>query len=129
MRSWGYLGRGGYGEVYRVRDHYLNATFALKLLHTFAGTNVWAEAQILMELKSPYILEVENADIDAGVPFLVTALAANGSANVPMTPIGVPPEEGSPVGAPRLPRSHAHTCRGTPASRYQATQSLPYSFT
>jgi hypothetical protein len=29
--------------------------------------------QILMQLKSEYILEGENADVDAGVPFLVTA--------------------------------------------------------
>jgi eukaryotic-like serine/threonine-protein kinase len=100
----GYLGSGGYGEVYRVRDHHLNTTVALKLLQRLAGTNVWAEAQMLMELRSQYILEVRNADIDAGVPFLVTALAAGGSANVPMDPIGVAPEQ-----AVRWVR---HACRG-----------------
>ena len=57
-----------------------------------------------MQLESPYILEFQNADIDEGVPFLVTALATNGSANTPMTPIGAPPDE-----AIRWVR---HTCRG-----------------
>jgi serine/threonine-protein kinase len=86
----GYLGRGGYGEVYKVIDRHQNIAVALKLLGTFAGTNMWAEAQVLTQLRSPYILEVRNADIEAGVPFLVTELAAHGSANAPMQPIGVP---------------------------------------
>ena len=64
----GYLGGGGFGEVYRVVDRHLDTTVALKLLRAFAGTNVWAEAQALMQLRSPYILEVRNADIDAGLP-------------------------------------------------------------
>jgi serine/threonine protein kinase len=109
-----YLGSGGYGEVYRVRDHHLDATFALKLMRRFASTNVWAEGQILMRLRSQYILEVENADIDAGVPFLVTAFAANGSADGPMDPIGVPPE--------RAVRWVRHACRG--AARTHASRLL-----
>lgn len=100
----GYLGGGGFGEVYRVVDRHLDTTVALKLLRAFAGTNVWAEAQALMQLRSPYILEVRNADIDAGLPYLVTALAANGSAEAPMNPIGVPPDA-----AVRWVR---HACRG-----------------
>jgi serine/threonine-protein kinase len=67
---------------------------------------------MLMALRSPYILHVLNADLDAGVPFLVTELAANGSADRPMAAIGVPPDD-----AVRWLR---HACRGahrTHASR------------
>lgn len=88
----GYLGSGGYGEVYRVEDRHLDAVVALKLLQSLAGTNIWAEAQYLTQLRSQYILEVRNADVDAGVPYVVTELADRGSADEQMDPIGVPPE-------------------------------------
>jgi serine/threonine protein kinase len=110
----GFLGSGGYGEVYRVRDHHLDVTVALKLMRRFAGTNAWAEAQRLMELESDYILKVLNADLDAGVPFLVTKLADSGSADGPMQPIGVPPE--------RAVRWVRHACRG--AARTHASRLL-----
>jgi serine/threonine-protein kinase len=88
-----FLGGGGYGEVYRVHDRYLNTTVALKLVLAMASANVWAEAQALTQLRSPYILGVRNADVVAGVPYLVTELAAQGSANAAMTPVGVHPEQ------------------------------------
>lgn len=99
----GYLGSGTYGEVYRARDHHLDTVIALKLLK-IAGGNVWAEAQSLMNLRSHYILPVLNADIYAGVPFLVTELAMNGSADQRMPPAGV-----APMTAVRWVR---HACRG-----------------
>lgn len=88
----GFLGRGGYGEVYRVRDRYLSTIVALKLLVGLASPNVWAEAQALMQLRSAYILEVRNADVVAGVPYLVTELAVHGSADARMAPVGVHPD-------------------------------------
>lgn len=110
-----YLGGGTYGEVYEVYDHNLGATFALKLVkQVLSGGNAWAEAQILMQLASPYILEVQNADVVAGVPYLVTALAANGSTDEIIGTTGVPPDQ-----AVRFLR---HACRG--ASRTHSARLL-----
>lgn len=101
----GYLGGGTFGEVYSVIDRHQNDRVALKLLGTLAGTSVWDEAQILTRLRGPYIVDVRNADIDAGVPYVVTELARHGSADTAMDPIGVPPAQ-----AVRWARQ---ACRGT----------------
>jgi serine/threonine-protein kinase len=110
----GFLGKGGYGEVYRVRDHYLNTIVALKLVVGVPVRNVWAEAQALMRLRSDYILEVRNADLVAGTPYLVTELAAHGSADAAMAPVGVHPE--------LAVRWIRHACRG--AARTHADRLL-----
>lgn len=98
-----YLGSGTYGDVYRVHDKHLDEVVALKLLAPLGG-GPWLEGQILTQLDSPYILGVKNADVDAGVPFLVTVLAEHGSADGPMKPVGVPPD--------RAVRWVRHACRG-----------------
>lgn len=85
-----YLGSGGYGEVYAVIDLHQSASVALKLLGP-AVEGTWHEAQVLTALRSDYILPVWNADVDAGVAFLVTALAEHGSADRHVASPGVPP--------------------------------------
>src|ERR1700735_5353836 len=86
------LGGGSFGEVFEVEDQYQGGRLALKLLEASNLTEAWSEAEILTRLRSPYILEVRNADIDeSGVPFLVTELASNGSADNAMEPLPVSP--------------------------------------
>lgn len=87
------LGGGGHGDVYEVLDLHLQRVAALKLLPSLSGTNHWAEAEVLTRLQSDYILEVWNADVDAGVPFIVTPVARHGSADLHMNPHGVPPNQ------------------------------------
>jgi eukaryotic-like serine/threonine-protein kinase len=85
-----FLGSGSFGEVHEVRDHHQDKIVALKFLRQVSGAATWAEAQILTQLQSPYVLPVFNADFDSGVPFLVTELAAGGSTDRKMRPLGVP---------------------------------------
>lgn len=106
----GYLGSGGYGEVYRVHDRHQNQVVAAKLLRSIPGAT-WDEAQMLTGLRSEYILPVLNADFDVGVPFLVTELALYGTTDAHMSPTGVPPDL-----AVRWVR---HACRGA-ARTHQA---------
>ena len=76
-----YLGSGSSGEVYRVLDTYQNFVGALKLLDPQrVSKGPWHEAQVLTQLKSDFILPVRNADTFAGLPYLVTELAMNGTA-------------------------------------------------
>ncbi|MGC5224442.1 serine/threonine-protein kinase [Micromonospora sp. DT81.3] len=69
------IGQGGYGEVWRAWDRNRSHEVALKLLFRGRPTEAWLEASLLTQLKSPYILEVNNADLIVDVPFLDTALA------------------------------------------------------
>lgn len=71
---------GAQGEVYRVRDHNLDAIGVLKLidLGVLVG-DVWDEAQVLNRLADDHILPILNADIIAGQPFIVTTLAEHGT--------------------------------------------------
>ena len=86
-----FRGQGSFGEVYEVADSYQGATVALKFLNSTPGPGgIWEEAQRLTELRGDYILPVWNADFDAGVPYIVTELATEGSADTKMTP-AVPP--------------------------------------
>ncbi len=74
------LGRGASGEVYEVRDHHQDHLVALKLLDpTVVGPWPWHEATQLTRLRSEYILRVWNADVVAGVPYIVTELATSGT--------------------------------------------------
>ena len=74
------FGASGQGDVYRVRDTYENAICVLKLLNVALLTaGPWDEAQILRELADDHILEIRNADVYAGQPYVVTALAEHGT--------------------------------------------------
>jgi serine/threonine-protein kinase len=84
-----WLGSGSFGEVYEVSDRYQNAVLALKLIGSAAGAGTWAEAQVLTQLRSNYLLPVWNADYFAGVPFLVTDVAAHGTLADRFSPVGV----------------------------------------
>jgi serine/threonine protein kinase len=84
-----WLGKGAFGEVYAVEDQHQGQLVALKLIGSTGG-GTWAEAQVLTYLRSPYILPVWNADYFAGVPFLVTDLAENGTVGDRIAPRGVP---------------------------------------
>jgi eukaryotic-like serine/threonine-protein kinase len=85
-----FLGSGSFGEVYKVLDQHQSVVVALKLLHSTPAPGAWNEAQVLTQLRSPYILPVWNADFAAGVPFLITELAQNGSADARLGAPGVP---------------------------------------
>lgn len=88
------LGQGTFGEVYAVDDLHQDQRVALKMLtRVSASGGPWREAQILTQLRSPYVLEVWNADFDAGVPYLVTEVADLGDADSRLRPRGVPPAE------------------------------------
>lgn len=71
---------GGQGDVYQVLDHHENDVYVLKLLSPNILTgNVWQEAQILRYLRDDHILEIRNAAITLGRPYIVTALARHGT--------------------------------------------------
>jgi serine/threonine-protein kinase len=71
---------GAQGEIYRVRDLNLDAIAVMKLidLGVLPG-GVWDEAQALNLLTDDHILPILNADLIAGQPFIVTALAQHGT--------------------------------------------------
>src|SRR3954451_16324765 len=74
------FGSAGQGDVYRVRDTYEAAICVLKLLNVATLTaGPWDEAQILRDLADDHILEIRNADVYAGQPYIVTALAEHGT--------------------------------------------------
>lgn len=75
----GHLGSGGQATVYRVKDHFLQTEAALKLVDTVSPHRVWQEASMLRTLRGQYILPVLNADLVAGVPYVVTEIARHGS--------------------------------------------------
>jgi len=69
------IGHGAFGEVWEAWDTNRSHSVALKLLVRGHTADAWVEASLLTQLKSPYILEVNNADVIVDVPFLDTALA------------------------------------------------------
>jgi serine/threonine protein kinase len=74
------LASAAQGDVYRVRDTYENAICVLKLLNVATLTaGPWDEAQILRDLADDHILEIRNADLYAGQPYIVTTLAEHGT--------------------------------------------------
>lgn len=74
------LASAAQGDVYRVRDTHENAICVLKLLNVATLTaGPWDEAQILRDLADDHILEIRNADVYAGQPYIVTALAEHGT--------------------------------------------------
>ncbi len=91
------LNPGGQGDVYRVLDHRENDVYVLKLLDPNLVTgNVWQEAQILRQLRDDHILEIRNASLTLGRPYIVTALARDGTLKTELdatNSAGVPVEE------------------------------------
>jgi serine/threonine-protein kinase len=73
------LGGGGQGEVYAVYDQHEQDEVAFKLLVPVVAGRQWVEAAALRRLEDHHILPIRNADLVMGQPFLVTALARNGS--------------------------------------------------
>jgi serine/threonine-protein kinase len=74
------LKKGRQGEVYRVLDHNENAVGVLKLIDTnLLPGGVWDEAHALRRLADDHILPIRNADVTAGQPYIVTALAEHGT--------------------------------------------------
>ena len=89
------LGSGQHGEVWRVRDHNLDADYALKLLGSQQIGGPWAEAQLLNSLSGDFILAVRNADTTPqGTRYLVTDVAKHGTVADRIDPVlGVPEEQ------------------------------------
>jgi serine/threonine-protein kinase len=88
----GFLGAGGYGEVYAVLDRNQGVVVALKMLAPVGG-GAWHEARVLTKLRSEYILPVWNAATFSGVPYLVTELAVYGTLTTQFSPLGVAPSQ------------------------------------
>lgn len=77
----GRLGRGSYGEVFRVADDHLGNEVALKLLTPKQNEPAtWDEAQVLERLRSPYLLRVLNADLvdDTDIRYITTPVITGG---------------------------------------------------
>jgi serine/threonine-protein kinase len=73
----GYLGGGANGEVYEVFDHHQEHLCALKLFQQTTVTGAWHEAAVLTGLDGEFVLPILNADLAAGVPFIVTEILTN----------------------------------------------------
>lgn len=76
-----HLGGGVNGEVYRVSDDRQRIEVALKMLDPARRPpgGWYVEAEFLTQLRGDFILPILNADDEAGVPFIVTEVMANGS--------------------------------------------------
>lgn len=84
------LAPGGQGDVYQVLDHHEHDVYVLKLLHAPGPVpaNVWAEAQILRHLRDDHILEIRNAAVVLGRPYIVTAFARYGTLETALAATG-----------------------------------------
>lgn len=85
------LGEGRYGVVFRAFDPNLGAEIALKLF-TRPGIQLieaFQDAQLLMALEGKHVLQVLEADSYFDVPYMVTRVAANGTAEAMMGSRGV----------------------------------------
>ena len=90
----GHLGGGTNGVVYEVFDLRQREVSALKLLVGTPPTAVWEESAILTQVGGDYLLPIRNADLAAGVPFIVTAVATNGTIGKGMRAgVGVAPTQ------------------------------------
>jgi serine/threonine protein kinase len=86
------LGRGYFSRVWRAHDNHLGIDVALKLFKN--GTDIddaTYEAKKLMLLKGPHVLQVLNADKYQDIPFVVTYIAKQGSAESKAKGKGVTP--------------------------------------
>jgi serine/threonine protein kinase len=79
------IGSGGVGSVYQGEHAILNERIvAIKMLHTHLGspeqrTHFLEEARLLGHLQHPYILQIFDTGIEAGLPYIVTEYAPHGS--------------------------------------------------
>ena len=80
-----HIGSGGFGSVYRGEHSILKErVVAIKILHTHLSsleerTRFLQEARLLEHIQHYHILQIFDAGIDSGLPYLVTGYAPNGS--------------------------------------------------
>lgn len=74
------LGRGGMGAVYECVDEATERARAIKLMHAYtldsadARAHFELEARVSGRVDSPYLVDIVDAGVDGGVPFLVMEL-------------------------------------------------------
>ena len=79
------IGSGGFGSVYRGEHEVLKERdVAIEILHTYLSTQeerarFLQEARLLEHLQHHHILQIFDAGIDNGLPYLVTEFASHGS--------------------------------------------------
>src|SRR5438270_7007199 len=80
-----FIGSGGFGSVYRGVHHVLqDRIVALKILHNHLSSpqelsRFLQEAQLLEHIQHPHILQIFDAGLENGLPYLVTEYASHGS--------------------------------------------------
>src|SRR6266700_4159113 len=79
-RLTGWLGQGGFADVYLGEHIYLKTQCALKVLHLQLSEDTFLnEARTIAGLEHPNIVRVFDYGINNGVPYLVMSYAPNGS--------------------------------------------------
>lgn len=84
-RILGLIGNGGFGSVYRGEHSILKErVVAIKILHTHLGSpaerdRFLEEARLLGQIHDPHILQIFDAGLENGLPYLVTEYAPHGS--------------------------------------------------
>lgn len=85
------LGEGGFGQVWRAQDLWLNKPVALKLFDpALPPGDAFFEAQLLESLRGEHILPVWDVGVEDDVAFLTTEIATAGTADAAMGSLGVP---------------------------------------
>ena len=88
----GQLGRGYFSRVWRAHDLHLGIDVALKLFKNGMDIDdATYEAKKLMLLRGPHVLQVLNADKYQDIPYVVTFIAKEGSAESKSKGHGVSP--------------------------------------
>ncbi|MHA7225569.1 serine/threonine-protein kinase [Glutamicibacter soli] len=91
------LGNGASGSVYQAHDRHLDTRVAVKLIDPKQDTlgQPWQEAHLLQRLKSRFLLDVLNADVDASsdIRFIVTPVMSGGDMENHCKPHGLRPSE------------------------------------
>ncbi len=79
-RLTGWLGQGGFADVYQGEHIYLKTQCALKMLHVqLSEATFLNEARTIARLEHPNIVRVFDYGVDNGNPYLVMSYAPNGS--------------------------------------------------
>jgi len=95
------IGSGAFGSVYQGEHSILTErVVAIKILHTHLGTpaernRFLEEARLLGHIHHPHILQIFDAGLENGLPYLVTEYAPHGSLRDFLTRSAhtIPPEE------------------------------------